>query len=312
MQFVKMHGLGNDYVFINCFARRVADPARLAARISDRHLGVRGDGLILIQPPATPRGDCRMEMYNADGSRGEMCGNGIRCVAKYVYEHGILTKPLLQVETDAGLKAVRLFPDAEGRVGQAEVDMGPPALARADIPLLDGGDPAEPAIDLAVSVLGRTFRLTAVSMGNPHAVLRLDLPENREATGSDRLGELPLTHWGPHFERHPWFPRRTNTEFITLRSRSEMDLRVWERGTGETMACGTGACAAVVAGVLNDWCEREVTVHLRGGDLYIRWQAGAGGSVPDSKNLSGWGDSGTVFMTGPAVEVFEGWWEPSA
>jgi len=287
MRFTKMHGAGNDYVYVNGFEEVVENAPVVARRVSHRRLGVGSDGLILIQPPASRDADCRMEMYNADGSRAQMCGNGIRCVAKYVYEHGIARRMDLRIETDAGLKTVRVFTDDAGEtVMEAEVDMGPPAIARAAVPFNDGGDPREPAINVPAEILGRTFRLTAVSMGNPHAVLLLDSPAS--------LDKVPLEEWGPHFEHHPWFPERTNTEFIALRSRGEMDLRVWERGSGETFACGTGACAAVVAGVLNGWCERDVVVHLRGGDLRVRWKEG---------------DGGVVYLTGPAVQVFSGEWD---
>ena len=286
MRFTKMHGLGNDYVYINGFEERVAGAPAWAVKLSNRHFGVGSDGLILIQPPSSAAADCRMEMYNADGSRAQMCGNGIRCVAKYVHDHGLARKAEMLIETDAGIKKVRVETGKDGKVVQAEVDMGFPALARSAIPLRDGGDPRQPAIDVPMEVLGRSFRMTAVSMGNPHAVIRLDTSGIVTS-----LGDLPLAEWGPHFERHPWFPERTNTELITLRSPGELDLRVWERGSSETLACGTGACAAVVAGVVNGWCEREVVVHLRGGDLRIRWPEG-----------------GPVFMTGPAVEVFRGEW----
>ncbi len=286
MRFTKMHGLGNDYVYLNGFEKRVAGAAAWAVKLSNRHFGVGSDGLILIQPPSSPAADCRMEMYNADGSRAQMCGNGIRCVAKYVHDHGIARKTEVLIETDAGIKKVRVETGKDGKVVQAEVDMGFPALARSAIPLEDGGDPGQPAIDVPMEVLGRSFRMTAVSMGNPHAVIR---PDTSGILTS--LGDLPLAEWGPRFERHPWFPERTNTEFIAVRSRGELDFRVWERGSGETLACGTGACAAVVAGVVNGWCEREVVVHLRGGDLRIRWPEG-----------------GPVFLTGPAVEVFHGEW----
>ncbi|MBI4602256.1 MAG: diaminopimelate epimerase, partial [Planctomycetes bacterium] len=228
-----------------------------------------------------------------DGSRAEMCGNGIRCVAKLVHDRGIVRSPEVRIETDAGLKTVRVFLRPDGLVGEAEVDMGPPILERGRIPFRDGGDPAKPAIQVPIEVLGRTFLLTAVSMGNPHAVVRLDV-EGSPPPGRDAplpLAEVPLAEWGPRFERHPFFPDRTNVELIAVRSRREIDFRVWERGSGETLACGTGACAALVACVLNGWCDREATVHLRGGDLRVRWP-----------------DGGSVLMTGPAVEVYGGEW----
>jgi diaminopimelate epimerase len=291
LRFTKMHGIGNDYVYINCFDQEVERPAALALRLSDRHFGVGGDGLILIRPPLDAADHCRMEMYNADGSRAQMCGNGVRCVAKYVYDHGISRRDVLRVETDAGVKVLEVHRDTDGTCRSVTVDMGKPGLRRRDLPMVDGGDPDATALNVGLQLLGRTFHGTAVSMGNPHFVVRLDSAAN----GTDRLpplSELPLSEWGPRFENHPWFPQRTNTEFISFRSRREMDFRVWERGSGETLACGTGACAAVVAGVLNDWCEREVCVHLRGGDLEVAW-------APS-------GDGGSVSMTGEAAEVFSG------
>jgi diaminopimelate epimerase len=299
MRFTKMHGAGNDYIYVDGFRERVEEPQDLARRISDRHFGVGSDGLILIQPPSGPAADCRMEMYNADGSRAEMCGNGIRCVAKYVHDRGIARRPEIRIETDAGAKTVRVVSAADGRARLLEVDMGAPSLARAAIPLRDGGEPDEPAIDVPWEVMDRVFRMTAVSMGNPHAVVRLD---GAAAGPLPALGEVPLAEWGPHFERHPWFPERTNTEIITLRSPREIDLRVWERGSGETLACGTGACAAAVACAVNGWCGPEVLVHLRGGDLRIRWDGAP--ADPRERRLGG----GRVLLTGPAEEVFTGDW----
>ena len=302
MRFIKMQGAGNDYVYVDGFAEHIDDPADVARKVSDRRFGVGSDGLILIQPPSSPGADCRMEMYNADGSRGEMCGNGIRCVAKYVYEQSIASGEEIRVETDAGVKTLRVQTGengTRGKVDRVEVNMGPPLLARSTIPFEDGGDPQAPAIDVQLSAAGRSFRVTAVSMGNPHLVTLWEDGAGESEDGSapekeaPRLDDLPLSEWGPHFENHPWLPERTNTEFITFSSPQEMHLRVWERGSGETLACGTGACAAVVAGVLNGWCDREVTVHLRGGDLEIRWAEGR---------------DGDVFLTGPAVEVFRGEW----
>jgi len=291
-----MHGAGNDYVYVNGFTERVVDAPDLARKVSDRHVGVGSDGLIIIRPPSGSNADCRMEMYNADGSRAQMCGNGIRCVAKYVYDRGIARRAAIRIDTDAGLKVVRVLPGTGGGLpdlaASLEVDMGSPRLARASIPLVDGGDPREAAIDIPIEVCDRSFRLTAVSMGNPHAVVRLEDLE---------LAAIPIGEWGPRFEHHPWFPERVNTEFIRIRSRSEIDFRVWERGSGETLACGTGACAAAVAAAVNGWCDLDVVVHLRGGDLRIRWEPPSG---PEERRRGG----GTVFMTGPAVEVFSGVW----
>ncbi len=284
MRFTKMHGAGNDYVYVNGFEEKIERPAEWAVRVSDRHFGVGSDGLILICPPSHAGSHCRMEMYNADGSRAQMCGNGIRCVAKYAFDHGIARTREMRIDTDAGVKTVRIETGPDGKAVQVEVNMGPPTLERGSVPFVDGGNPGEIARNVTIEAVGKRFRLTAVSMGNPHAVILID-----EHPGLPPLAELPLLEWGPHFERHRFFPQRTNTEFISMRSRTEMDFRVWERGSGETLACGTGACAAVVAGVLNGWCERETVVSLRGGDLRIRWSEG-----------------GDVFMTGPAVEVFSG------
>ena len=296
MEFTKMHGAGNDYVYVNGFAERVEDPPDLARKVSDRHTGIGSDGLIIIRPPSDGGTDCRMEMYNADGSRAQMCGNGIRCVAKYVYDRGIARRPVLRIDTDAGRKVVRVLPAPGGGLPDLaeslEVDMGSPRLARASIPLVDGGDPREPAIDIPIDVGDRSFRLTAVSMGNPHAVVRLE---------DVQLDAIPVAEWGAGFEHHSWFPQRVNTEFIRIRSRKEIDFRVWERGSGETLACGTGACAAAVAAAVNGWCDLDVVVHLRGGDLRIRWEAPGGA---EERRRGG----GTVFMTGPAVEVFSGVW----
>ena len=290
MRFTKMHGIGNDYVYIDGFSQDVKDPSALARRLSDRHRGVGGDGLIIIRPPLTGDSHCRMEMYNADGTRAEMCGNGIRCVGKYVFDHGLVLVQEINVATDAGLKRLRLELGDDGNVTRVEVNMGAPVLEREAIPFRDGGPPDERAVDVPLVVLGRTFRMTAVSMGNPHAVIRLDRPGEQAVAPFRNVDEIPLAEWGPAFERHEWFPERTNTEFITLPSRTEMEFRVWERGSGETLACGTGACAAVVAGVLNDWCASDVVIHLRGGDLRVRW------------------DGDDVLMTGPAEEVFSGEW----
>ncbi|MBI4518538.1 MAG: diaminopimelate epimerase [Deltaproteobacteria bacterium] len=272
LRFTKMHGLGNDYVYVDACAQSVRDPAALARRVSPRHTGVGADGLILICPSSVA--DCRMEMYNADGSRGLMCGNGIRCVGKYAYEHGLARRNPLRVETDAGIKELQLHLRGE-RVAGATVDMGEPITEGPRIPVAAAGR----VIDAALEVGGQSYRITCVSMGNPHCVVWVD-----DADG------LALETIGPRFEHHPFFPQRVNTEFVTALSPRELRLRVWERGSGETQACGTGACAAVVAGVLNGKNERRATVHLRGGDLEIEWREA----------------NGRVLMTGPAEEVFSG------
>jgi diaminopimelate epimerase len=269
VRMTKMHGIGNDYVYVDCRERDLADPARLARAVARRHHGIGSDGLILVRPSATA--DCRMEMYNADGSRGEMCGNGIRCVAKYVYDRGRDANPM-RIDTDDGVKTLTLAFDAGGRVEAATVDMGVPVLDGPRIPVASEGR----VIDQPLEVAGMTWQITCVSMGNPHCVVFV--PE---------VAALDLPRIGPAFEHHPFFPKRVNTEFVAVRSRSVLDFRVWERGSGETMACGTGACAALVAAVVTGQTDRHATVHLRGGDLTIEWRA-----------------DDHVLMTGAAAEVF--------
>ena len=277
MKFTKMQGAGNDYVYVDASREKVSDPAKLAVRISDRHFGVGADGLILICP--SERADARMEMYNADGSRGEMCGNGIRCVAKYVYDHGIARRKELAIETDAGIKTLKLFV-TKGKVERVTVDMGAPRLKRAEIPMKG---PAGRVVNEKLKVLDRTFRITAVSMGNPHAVAFVD-----------DVASLDLAKYGPAAENHPSFPERVNAEFAEVVDRATVRMRVWERGSGETLACGSGACATCVAGVLNGLTDRKVTVRLLGGDLDVEWT-----------------EAGAVMLTGPAREVFTGEWPGS-
>ncbi len=272
LPFTKMHGISNDYIYVNAFDTQLPDPARVARQVSQRRTGIGGDGLILICPSETAH--ARMEMYNVDGSRGEMCGNGIRCVGKYLYDHGIATDNPLRVDTDAGLKV--LFLEVEdGRVARVTVDMGEPILDGPQIPVAAEGRIVNQPLD----VDGQAYAVTCVSMGNPHCV-----------TFVDDVEAIELEKIGPQFERHPFFPNRVNTEFLQVGSPSALNMRVWERGSGETWACGTGACAAAVAAVLNEKSERRVTVHLRGGDLAIEWRA----------------QDNHVYMTGAAEEVFEG------
>lgn len=323
MKFAKMQGCGNDYVYVDCFRESVTDPHELARRVSDRRFGIGSDGLILIKP--SEKADFTMEMYNADGSQGQMCGNAIRCVGKYVYDHGMTDRTELAIETLAGVKYLQLsvkgretFPVPDecgcrkqgeeavsgekeagekeaagkteigksqesmgntrkrGSVSEVTVDMGVPGLRPADLPVEADG---EKVIDEPIMVGGREFRMTAVSMGNPHAVVFVD----------DTAG-FPVDEIGPLFENHKRFPERVNTEFVQILNRGAVNMRVWERGSAETWACGTGACASVMACILNGLTEDEVTVHMLGGDLRIRYDRG----------------SGRVFMTGPAVTVFEG------
>jgi diaminopimelate epimerase len=275
MRFTKMHGAGNDYVYVNGFEERIEEPAQVARRVSDRHFGIGADGLILILP--SDRADVRMRMWNADGSEAEMCGNGIRCVAKYAYDRGIARKPTITAETGAGILTLQLFTGADGTVERVRVDMGRPRLTRAEIPML--GDTQDGrVIDQPLVVQEGTFRITCVSMGNPHCVIFVD------DVKTFRVGE-----YGPLIEHHPIFPRRANVEFVQVISRTEVRQRTWERGSGETLACGTGASAVCVAGVLTGRTERRIVNHLSGGDLELEWA-----------------DDGQLYMTGPAVEVFSG------
>ena len=272
LPFVKMHGIGNDYVYVDCFAHRIADPAALARRVSPRRTAVGSDGVILICPSEIA--DCRMEMYNADGSRGEMCGNGIRCVGKYVAEQGLSRANPLRVETDAGIMVLQLHA-RNGRVEHVTVDMGSPILDGPRIPVAAEGR----VIDAPLAVAGQEYRITCVSMGNPHCVIFL--PE---------VEDLDLERLGPKFEHHAFFPRRVNTEFIRVDAPNALRMRVWERGSGETAACGTGACAALVAAVLTQRADRRATLHLNGGDLDIEWRAA----------------DDHVYMSGSAEEAFRG------
>ena len=327
MKFTKMHGIGNDYVYVNCFQETVPNPGEVAKRISDRHFGIGSDGLILIKPSEVA--DFEMEMYNSDGSLGAMCGNGIRCVAKYVYDYGLTDKTRITVATGSGIKTLDLTVE-DGRVTLVKVDMGAPILEAERIPVdvtkladeriltdveklvneripvdapkteteagtaRQGGDVKAACSDSPdgacaageksiigrmLDVNGQKYPVTCVSMGNPHCV-----------TPVDDVDGLKIEAVGPEFEHHPAFPDRVNTEFIKVLDRSTVQMRVWERGAGETWACGTGACAVAVACILNGWTKDDVTVKLRGGDLRIQWDR----------------EKNTVFMTGPAEVVFDG------
>ncbi|MGE5605466.1 MAG: diaminopimelate epimerase [Bacteroidota bacterium] len=275
MKFTKMHGIGNDYVYINAFETEITKPEQLAVAISDRHFGVGGDGLVLIMPSKIA--DARMRMFNSDGSEAEMCGNAIRCVGKFLYDHRIVNKETLTIETLAGIKLLNLE-TKKGFVSAVKVDMGEPILQSNLIPV--DGD-SRIIIDEPIAVNDRNYRFTAVSMGNPHCVIFV--PEITDT--------MVLTD-GPALEIHHLFPRKINVEFVKVNSKDSLTMRVWERGSGETMACGTGACASVVAAILNKLTDRLVTVKLLGGELLIEWE-------PVSNH---------VFMTGPAVTVFEGEW----
>ncbi|MBV8055615.1 MAG: diaminopimelate epimerase [Deltaproteobacteria bacterium] len=279
MPFVKMHGCGNDYIYVIADRIRPVDPAGLARRISDRRFGIGGDGLIMLCPAIDA--DVRMEMYNADGSRGEMCGNGIRCLARLYYETAGRHKNPLTVVTDCGIKTVALT--VSGGAVTATVDMGEPILAGRDIPVDYDG----PVIDFPLQAAGRIERITAVSMGNPHCVMFVT------AGHIFSLDDREFARLGREFEHHPFFPRRVNTEFVQPLASDHLKMRVWERGSGETLACGTGACASLVAAVLTGRADRKAVVELRGGKLQIEWRKSGNGA-------------NHVFMTGEAVEVFRG------
>lgn len=273
MKFTKMHGIGNDYVYVNCFEESVKNPAEVSKFVSDRHFGIGSDGLILISPSAIA--DFRMNIYNADGSQAEMCGNGIRCVAKYVYDYGLTDKTEISVETLAGIKYLQLQVE-NGKVASVEVNMGAPILEPKEIPV---AVEESPVVNVPVEVKGKIYHMTCVSMGNPHAIIFMN-----------NVKDLDIAAIGPYFENHTVFPKRTNTEFVEVLDRNTVNMRVWERGSDETLACGTGACATTVACILNDKTENEVTVHLLGGDLKIRWDR----------------EANQVYMTGPATVVFDG------
>jgi diaminopimelate epimerase len=276
LRFTKMQGAGNDYVYVDCFEETIpGDIAELARRISDRNFGVGGDGLILIEP--TDQADARMRMFNADGSEAEMCGNGVRCVAKYVYDHGIARRETLKIETGAGVLSLQVELK-DGQVAQVRVDMGEPILEADKIPTTLTGNPV---VNAELAIAGRVFPVTAVSMGNPHCV-----------TFVDEADDDWVLSIGPQIEVDPHFPKRVNAEFVEVLSRGELRQRTWERGSGETLACGTGASAVCVAGVLVGHSDREVLIHLPGGDLSLEWNA----------------DDNHVYMTGPAEEVFSGIW----
>ncbi len=278
MNFAKMHGAGNDYVYVNCFEETVNDPASLARQVSNRNFGIGSDGLILIMPSEVA--DVCMRMFNSDGSESEMCGNGIRCVAKYAYDHGLVAKQEITAETGAGILTLQLFTNDAGKVDRVRVNMGQPRLTRGQIPMTGNAD--QQVVNQELKVLDRTFHITCVSMGNPHCVIFVD-----------NVDEFPLEKYGPIIENHELFPNRTNVEFVEIISPTEVKQRTWERGAGETLACGTGASAVAVAGILNKRTERTILNHLLGGDLELEWT-----------------EEGSVFMTGPAVQVFEGTFDP--
>ncbi|NLY19083.1 MAG: diaminopimelate epimerase [Clostridiaceae bacterium] len=274
MKFTKMHGLGNDYIYVNCFEERVENPEELAKFISDRHFGVGSDGLVLILP--SQKADFRMRMFNSDGSEAEMCGNAIRCVGKYVYDNKMTDKKIISIETLAGIKVLEMTAGENNSISLVRVDMGEPVLNPKDIPV---NSDLERFINQPVMVLDREYKVTCVSMGNPHAV-----------TYVDNVKSFPLETVGPAMECHPLFPRRINAEFVEVKDRTHLKMRVWERGAGETLACGTGACAVLVASVLNGLSERKAEVELLGGTLIIEWNK----------------ENNHVYKTGPATTVFTG------
>ena len=275
LKFTKMHGIGNDYVYVNCFKETVSDPEKLSIFVSDRHFGVGSDGLVLIMP--SDKADFRMRMFNADGSEGMMCGNATRCIGKYVYDNSMTDKTDITLETKSGIKRLKLFVK-DGKVETVLVDMGKAIIKPADIPVRSELDTF---ISQKITVNGKEETVTCVSMGNPHCVLFTDTP----------VDTIELEKIGPYFENHELFPERINTEFANVLDDHTVKMRVWERGSGETWACGTGACAAAVAACLNGYCKQgeEITLKLRGGDLAITYK-----------------EDGTVLMRGPAAKVFDG------
>lgn len=273
LKFTKMHGAGNDYIYINGFDHNIKDPEALALELSNRNFGIGSDGIVLILP--SEKSDFRMKMFNSDGSEAEMCGNATRCVGKYVYDKGLTTKTEITLETKAGEKYITLLEGNE-KSRKVTVDMGEPILDPLLIPVnID----EQPVLNYPLDIDGKIWKISCVSMGNPHAVVF-----------TENIKDLDLIALGPKFEKNPIFPKKTNTEFIEVIDRNTLNMRVWERGAGETLACGTGACASAVAAILNDLCDRKIIIHLIGGDLSIEWR--------ESNNH--------VYMTGDAVTVFEG------
>lgn len=279
MKFTKMHGCGNDYVYVNGFEEHIdaEQKPELVRRLSDRHFGIGGDGVIFINPGKTA--EFEMEMYNADGTRAQMCGNGIRCVAKYVYDYRLTDKTSITIESFGKVKYLELTLGNDGKVATVRVNMGAPILTAADVPVISDN---EQVIDEDIVVNGRNYKMTCVSMGNPHAVVFVDDVADQK--------DFAIEQIGPYFENHERFPERTNTEFVRIIDKNNVQMRVWERGTGETLACGTGCCATTVACVLNGLTDTKVNVHVLGGEILCEWNR--------EENL--------VYMTGPATTVYEG------
>ncbi|MEZ3463440.1 MAG: diaminopimelate epimerase [Lachnospiraceae bacterium] len=278
MKFTKMHGCGNDYIYVNGFAEHIdADrKPELVRRLSDRHFGIGGDGVIFINPGKSAAFE--MEMYNADGTRAQMCGNGIRCVAKYIYDHGLTDQTDIAIESFGRVKYLELTPGSDDKVSTVRVNMGEPVLRAAEIPVISDN---EQVVSEAIEVDGKVYEMTCVSMGNPHAVVFIDDAD---------IKDLDIEAVGPYFENHARFPERTNTEFVRIIDRNNVQMRVWERGTGETLACGTGCCATAVACVLNGLTDTKVNVSVPGGEILCEWDR----------------QDNVVYMTGPAATVFEG------
>ena len=273
LNFTKMHGAGNDYIYVNCFQHTMENPSELAVKLSDRHFGIGSDGLVLILPSQIA--DIRMQMFNSDGSEAEMCGNASRCVGKYAYDNGLTDKTQISLETKAGIKYITLL-EGDEKTRKVTVDMGEPILDAKEIPVVAN---ESPVLNLQLTIDGKVWRMTCVSMGNPHAV-----------TFMNGISGLDLPKMGPKFEKNVAFPKKTNTEFAEVVDRKTLNMRVWERGAGETLACGTGACATTVAAILNGLTDRKITLHLLGGDLEVEWK--------EADNR--------VYMTGEAVTVFNG------
>jgi len=273
MKFTKMHGAGNDYIYVNGISQSVENPSSLALKLSNRNFGIGSDGLVVILP--SDKADFRMQMFNSDGSEAEMCGNATRCVGKYVFDNNLTSKKEITLETKAGIKYITLL-EGDTKARKVTVDMGEPIL---DPQLIPVNVAEQPVLNYPLDIDGKIWNISCVSMGNPHAVVF-----------TENIKDLDLITLGPKFEKNPIFPRKTNTEFIEVIDKNTLNMRVWERGAGETLACGTGACASAVAAILNNHCERNITIHLIGGDLHIEWR--------ESNNH--------VYMTGEAVTVFEG------
>lgn len=284
MKFTKMQGCGNDYIYVNGFEEKISTDAKpeLVRKLSDRHFGIGGDGVIFINP--SDIADFEMEMYNADGSRSQMCGNGIRCVAKYVYDNKMTSSTSISIESAGKIKYIEMTTEND-KVSKVRVNMGEPILKATDIPVVSDN---EQVIDEEIEVNGSKYRMTCVSMGNPHAIVFVD-----DDTNLMDLKEFQIEKIGPYFENHKRFPERTNTEFVKIIDRNHVEMRVWERGTGETLACGTGCCATTVACIMNGLTDNSVTVKLLGGELLCEWDR----------------ENNLVYMTGPAVSVFEGYVE---